>query len=240
MDKTNTIALLALVLVAGIAFASDPPQSAVNPQNQQVETTDATPDTVDLDIRVTVDPGQGQPPVTTFLTSNSEEDRSPRIAIKDNGDSWVAWWRDVATDEIVVRRRLHGQSTWESEQIASDNGESSRAPVIAFDGNAGFIAYELDASGGDTSIALVQIDSEPDPYQTREIFHTTAYGGDVDVDIQAVDGHLWISWVDSAEDVGWSEYDEATDNWSTIDYESYVNETPADARSRIRSEVLGI
>lgn len=43
----------------------------------------------------------------------------------------------------------------------------------------------------------------------------------------------------SSTDVGWSEYDYTGESWSTASYESYAEDTVADARSRIRSTVLG-
>jgi hypothetical protein len=56
--------------------------------------------------------------------------------------------------------------------------------------------------------------------------------------IQAESGKLWVTWVDSSSHVGWVQYDYTLESWSGVSVESYASETVADARGRIRTEVL--
>ncbi|ANM30698.1 hypothetical protein ABI59_15620 [Acidobacteria bacterium Mor1] len=232
--RLTLMALFVCALIGSPLFA-DAPDSEVNPQTGDIETADATTNASDLDVRITIDDGSGNN-VVTFLSTHADDDRAPRISIEDSGDVWVIWWRDSATDEIVLRKRPHG-STWDAEQVISEPGESSRNPSIVSDGSDVFMAYEYD-SGSDTGIAVYQEEWQPDPYGIRLTLDTTSYGGDVDVLLFSEDGNVWVTWVDSAGDVAWSEYDAAGDSWSATAYESYSADTVEDARSRIRTTVL--
>ncbi len=234
--RLTLMALFVCALIAVPAFA-DAPDSEVNPQTGNIETADATANTSDLDVRITIDDGSGNN-VVTFLSTHADDDRRPRIAIEDDGDVWVVWWRDSATDEIVFRRRPHG-STWDAEEVISESGESSRNPSIVRDGSDVFVAYEYD-SGSDTAIALLKDEWAPDPFGLRLTLDTTSYSGDVDVLLFSESGNVWVTWVDSASDVAWSEYDAATDSWSLTTLESYSADTVEDARGRIRTTVLGL
>lgn len=56
--------------------------------------------------------------------------------------------------------------------------------------------------------------------------------------IHADSGNLWVTWIDSTDDVGWVEYDRVSETWSAAAYEPYSPDTVADARGRIGVTVL--
>jgi len=232
----NTFFAFAALLAGSVAGASDPPDSAVNPQSGFVETVDATWNQTDYDVRHVVD--SGPPAKVTLLASGSEDDRGPRIALAPNGDTFVVWWRDRVVDGILVMRRDHATDTWGTERLASDGDEDSRHPEIVHDGQTAWAAWEID-SGGGTDVAVSALPTEPSPFPGRTVLASTSYGGDVDVLIEADGGSLWVTWVDSGTQVGWSAYDAATGTWTTADYESYAEDDVPSARARIRSAVSG-
>jgi hypothetical protein len=226
------------VLMLGPAFAADPPDSKVNPASGKIETVDALVSESDLLVRHIIDHGQGEPQEVTYLTNNSVDDLSPKLEINASGDSWVVWWRDAATDQIFYRKRDYSSGNWSSEVALSDSTESSRNPEIVNDGTDAWVAFEFDDIGG-TTIVVGIIKDEPDPFGNRTSLGTTTYSGSLDTLIHYKSGNLWVTWIDSADEVGWSQYDYANETWSTVNYESYGDDTVPAARARIRTEVLG-
>jgi hypothetical protein len=109
---------------------------------------------------------------------------------------------------------------------------------VVHDGELAWVAYEFE-DGSDTGIAVNAIIEDPDPLSPRVLVATTDFDQERDVEIHYEANHLWVSWIDSASEVGWSEYDYQAQDWSTTDYESYASDTVRDARDRIEDEVLG-
>ena len=229
---------LALVtLTLGSVSANDPPDSDTNPVSGYIETVESVAIDGVTNIRYSIDPGPGLPTVVVNVTSNSSPDSSPRIAICTDGLSGVAWWRDASVDTVFIRTRDAVTQTWTSETAVSDTSADARNPAIVTDGSDLWVAYEADAGGGDTSIEVRLIQDDPVPIVT--LAPSVSFGGDIDTLIHFEQGELWVTWVDSSSDVGWSAYDSATDTWSTADYESYSADSVADARGRVQTTVLG-
>jgi hypothetical protein len=156
-----------------------------------------------------------------------------------SGDSWVAWWRDLPVDQVIVRKRDQATGAWTSELVESVATEGSRHPSLAFDGSRAWIAYEVtDTLVGGTILKAQVIGDDPAPFLTAKIVATTSYPGIVHARIQADSGHLWLTWVDSDLEVGWSQFDAASQTWTAPAYESHVLDTVDDAGERIRSTVL--
>jgi hypothetical protein len=224
-------------LAGGIAVASDPPDSELNPVSGFIETVDSVWQESSYDVRHTTNQGPGQPTLVFMVDEDESDDLAPRVAIASNGNTWVTWWRDAATDQVLIRKRTYSPRAWSTETLVSDPGESSRNPEVVHDGSEAFVAYEFSASVG-TSIAVSRIKEDPEPFG-RSVLATTSFTGDVDVLIHTDSGHLWVTWVDSATYVGWSEYAYGTGSWGSALYESYAADSIAAARDRIRAEVLG-
>jgi len=226
-----------VLVLAGSAVASDPPDSAINPSSGNIEIADpvwaGTNQNVDFVIQIS-----GQKPEIQTVTDNSLDDRRPRIAHASNGDAWVTWWRDDVTDAVLIRKRHLSDGSWDAERVLSDSQESSRSPTIVYDGTAAWVAYELD-NQSNTDIAVSIVIDDPDPVGTRVVVATTDFTGTVAPKVHTEQGHLWVTWVDSASDVGWVEYDYASETWSLPAFESYAADTVADARDRIRDIVVG-
>jgi len=98
------------------------------------------------------------------------------------------------------------------------------------------VAFEIDVTSG-VSIGVARLDEDPDPFPTRAIVATTE-STILDTRIIADSGHLWVTWVDSTNDVGWSEYDYPPETWAAPSYESYAQDDVQAARGRIRGAVL--
>jgi len=241
-DRTRVLGACLTIAACSLALGtiSDPPDSKVNAVTGSIETVDAPWAGTNFHVRHVITPGGGQPLHVTTLTSNALDDLGPRLAVDpSSGDSWVAWWRDDATDKVLVRKRSNATGSWSDEATLSSSSESSRHPSLAFDGARSWVAYEFDAPGGGISLGVKPIDDDPTPFVTRTVVGTTSYGAAVDVRIQAESHHLWVSWVDGATNVGWSRFDVPTSMWSTAAFEPYVSDTVEAARGRIRLTVLG-
>jgi hypothetical protein len=162
--------------------------------------------------------------------------------IADNGDAWVAWWRDGQSDTVLVRKRDHSTGNWNSELQLSDEEagggfREARHPTITHDGTRLWVAYEvIDAE--DIVIVTHAVIDDPDPITAAFEVARTGYSGSNTVLVRSEAGRVWVTWVDSASDVGWSAYDHASGSWNAASYESYATDTVDDARSRIRTAVL--
>ncbi len=227
---------ISLILACFLVFASDPPDSKTNPQSSYIETTDSHVVGSQYDLRLTITTENG--PVVYSFGSAAFDDNGPRLAISSGGDTWVVWWRAASTDQVLIRKLTYATGNWSSERLVSDSDEGSRHPEIVYDGATPWVAYEFDAEGGGTSIAVNGIKEDPIPIGFRTLLRTTSYAGDTDVLAYYESGHLWVTWVDSASNVGWCEYDYGTTGWSSPSFESYANDSVAAARGRVRTAVL--
>ena len=206
------------LLWLGFVAASDPPDSEINPQSGYVEIVDTVSESSNGNIRRAVDTGPGQPNEVEIITTDATDDLDPKVTITDNGDTWVVWWRDKATDEVLLVRHDYSVVAWSSEELVSTSNESSSAPAIVNDGTEVWIAYEY-ISGSDTGIAVAGGVNEPSPWPSRTVIDMTTYSGTIDVQIHGESAQLWVSWVDSTTHVGWSEYDSTTEAWSSTSTE---------------------
>jgi hypothetical protein len=227
-----------LCLLPGLALASDPPDSAMNPRNGSIETADSHWAGNGFIVRHAINPGRGQSPIVFDVSTDQGGDPDPRLAIGSNGDTWVTWRRSTPTSQVLIRKRIYSTGTWSEERLASASGEIAVRPRIVHDGANPWVAYLVPATGG-TAVETVRIiDDGPDPFGPT-VVSTTSYTGDLDVQINAESGHLWVTWVDSASTVGWCTNDYGTSTWSSPSYESYTGESVAAARVRITTTVLG-
>ncbi len=227
-------AAISLILVSSLAFGSDPPDSAVNPRSGYIETVDSFLSAGQYDVRHTITWGSGQ--VTQSFGSEAADDVGPRLVIGPEGDTWVVWWRDGVPRQVFVQKRTYSTGTWGPERQVGDPSESCSHPSIVLDGAQPWVAHEAtDTSGRYIAVGAIQDDPVPMPGLR---IATISYSGETDVKIDSESGHLWVTWIDSATDVGWCEYDHVTGIWSAPGYESYADDSVSAARIRIRSSVV--
>jgi hypothetical protein len=238
----TTTAVILTIVVSGLPGASvrtpDPPDSAVNPQSGYIETTDSAWDRSRYIVRHVTDPGAGGDRRVASLSSSEADDLSPRLATSAAGDTWVVWWRDGEICQVLARKRSHDSGRWAGETPLSDKAESSRYPEIVHDGSRAWVVFEFDASGGETGVGVNSVIDEPNPIPVRQKLAQTDFAGDLDTSIHFDSGNLWVTWVDSASDVGWCAYDHSSETWEAPGYESYATDTVEEARARIRAARL--
>lgn len=78
--------LITWIAVLG-AQASDPPDSKINPQNGDIEITDAMWSGEGYNIRWVVNPGDDRRPLEVILTQHPADDLAPRLVISPAGDT---------------------------------------------------------------------------------------------------------------------------------------------------------
>jgi hypothetical protein len=238
------LTITAVVGLVGSALAVttilDTPDSQENTVSGVIETADTPWSGTSYDIRHVSAAGAGHPEVITMLSTDGRNDLGARLVIDSvRGDSWVAWWRDLAVDQVIVRKRNQATGAWTSERVQSAATEGSRHPSVAFDGSHAWIAYEVsDSVIGGTILKAKQIEDDPAPFFAATVVATTSYPGIVRARIQAESGHLWLTWVDTDLEIGWSQFDAASGAWTAPAFESHVLDSVEDARERIRSSVL--
>lgn len=242
-SQHRSITLLAMLGLTGAVLAAaspDAPDSRVNVVSGAIETVDTPWSGSNYNVRHVTTGGALNALVVTTLTTDAKDDLGARLAINTNdGDTWVAWWRDGAPDQVIVRRRVSAEGTWTPERVQSDPSVGSRHPSVAFDGTQPWVAYEADAPTGGTAIEVKMIEDDPMPFVTATVVANTEFTGNLDTLIQVESDRLWVTWVDSATQVAWSSYDTATGFWSVPSFESYATDSVAEARLRIRTTLIG-
>ena len=227
--------LVVFFTFAGAALAENLPDSALNQQSGAIEIAYPTWSGSNLDIDYVVNSGNG---LEVFhVTTHPLDDLRPRLAVAPDGDAWIAWWRDDATDQVLIRRRHFAAGIWDAERVISTGDESSRNPAVTYDGTDAWVVYEVDAPGGNTGVVVRIVIDEPDPVGVQVVLAETDFDTP-DVKIHSEQGQLWVTWVDSVTEVGWSRYDYQNETWSLPSFESYLQDSVADARDRIHQQIV--
>jgi len=239
-----SIVVCLVVLGGSLLLAGDEvPDSKVNTSSGAIEIADPVWADDNYDIDYVINRGDKRPEVFS-VSSDPRDDRRPRVAIAPAGDAWVAWWRDDATDQVLMRKRRDADGSWSAERQISQADESSRKPEVVHDGSVVWVAYEIDR-GATRDVAIVSVSvitDEPDPTGSRIILGNTNQGGsngNIDVRVHNEADSLWVTWVASESQVAWSKYDDASTTWSAAGYESYSTDDVETARDRVRTAVLG-
>jgi hypothetical protein len=235
-DAIRPISVIAaIVLTSAVAFGADPPDVRINNLSGLIETVDATWSGTNYNVRYTQVTSAGQQMTSTVLTVNSANDLDPRIAIAPNGDALVAWWRDMATDAVVYRKRAFATGAWTLEHAAGAANERNSRPRVVYAGDTPWVAYQI-RNSMTRSVAAQIIDDDPEPF--RSIVATTSYGGDLDIQLNAESTHLWVTWIDNGSNVGYSDYSDEQRLWSVPAHEPFASDSVSAARARIRARLL--
>jgi hypothetical protein len=234
--RRSVISIAAVALATCVVLAVDPPDLRLNPFSGLIEAVDATWSGANYNVRYTAADNTGVISQTSILTTNSANDLDPRISVGTNGDAFVAWWRDLTPDAIILRKHTLATGAWGPERTAGMTSENNSHPRLMYTGDKTWVAYQIQYTKS-RGIGAQIIDDDPEPI--RCLLATTTYSGDLDVQISFESGHLWVTWIDTSYRVGYAQYTSATGLWSTPSYESYASDSIAAARARIRDRVLG-
>lgn len=242
MNRALTVTVLLpclLVPCAAVALDAEVPDSAVNPVSGRIEIADPVWSGGSYDVHYVINAGVQQTPNIFAVADSPLDDRRPRMALAPDGDAWVVWWRDAEPDRVLVRKRTQADGTWSDEVVLSDPEVGSRDPHVAHEGNGAWVVFAAGVPLG-TDVVVCSLGDEPDPLGMPVAVATAKIGCSEGIDprIDAEDGHLWVSWIDSPDEVGWSEYDHASGVWGAAVYETYTGEAVTAARDRIRAAVL--
>lgn len=223
-------------VVAPAALADELPHSRVHPLTGDVETVESYDDgTGDLDVRHVRDDG-ANPPVSVDVAAGARDELGARIEIDASGRTLVLFWRDVDDGAVLLRRYDPAVDKWSVEYALSGAGGGSR-PETADDGTDIWFVFEEPLPGA-TEIVVGVIDESPDPLSNVALDSTAWTGGDVDPRVHAEAGHVWVTWVDDTDDVGWSVRDAGTGAWSASAFEDSSADSVALARKRIRDSIV--
>lgn len=227
---------LGMVLTCFMALASEVPDSDYNPVTGNIEIVESIDVSGNNDIRHVTDLPQGGS-VVAFLTTSPEDEFGARIAISTAGEVFVVYWRDLAVPEVLLRSFDPVAGSWSGEELVT-RPEGGKEPSIVHDGIDFWAAYSRDTSGA-RSIDVGVIDEDPDPFGLQSV-GTTQYTGNAQPDLASEAGALWVTWLASADELAWAEYDFTTETWSSVSLEDFSSDDITAARERVRDQVLGL
>jgi hypothetical protein len=228
--------VLSIAIGTPCVHGAESPDASLNPQSGLIEIADPIWAGDNYDIRFVVAPGERAK--ISDVSIDPADDLRPRMATNPAGDTYVVWWRDSETAQVLFRRHDHAGDTWSDESVLSDPTLPAKNPEIVHDGSDPWVAF-TEESALETRIKVGAIQDGPDPFGVIAEIATTDHDGSVDLGIHSAAGHLWVTWTDSDLDLAWAEYDHESATWSIPDYESYADDSPKHAMERVRITVLG-
>jgi len=210
MRHALVIGSLVLGLSSAVGGAQEPPDLEFNPATGQVESVDVTDDAAHR-IRHVADRGQGRNRTVTIVSADQGE--RPRIAIQGSGDSWVVWSAGTSPNGLFYAKRTLQTETWSGPVALSSPADDGRDPEIVSHGPGIWIAYEI-RLGATRSLVVTGVIDTPEPMPCTTPIATTLFEGDLDLALHSAGEHLWATWVQNAESVGWSVRNPQTGQWS--------------------------
>ena len=235
-SPTRLILLLSLLgSLTSNAFADDA-FIVLNPSTGRTESVwSAVPLGGSSEVFFSVLQGSGWSP-SEQITSNSLPDQQPQVALTSQGDRKLVWWRNDTVDVVLFAEKSASGGWWSTPVQVSDGQEDARSPQVAVFGATTFAAYEGVPTSGYRKVIVGKQDG-PDPWPLTQVA-TSSQVSALYIQLHSDSGHLWVEWVDSAIQLGWSEY--LSGSWGTAEYETYGGaDDIASGRGRIRSRVLG-
>ncbi|GEM_PF-2378792 len=234
--------LLSTMILVGTSLGASSlslPDSEKNQATGKVEVVDTALLDGRQQVRHSVDGGQGEPESSIWLSGlATDNDYEPRISIDDAGNGCVVWWRDATIAQVFYTHRL-GTGNFSPPALLSEPSESSEHPEVVIALGKIWVTYEIDFDQARGIAITGKIGESPEPFPSRTVIHTTGFTGTLDTRIHASLDALWITWVDSDIEVGWSEYEIETEEWSPPRFQNYEEDSVDSARALIREQVLG-
>jgi hypothetical protein len=170
------------------------------------------------------------------LTSDSIDDYDPKLAFDSSGNRKAVWWSDDSYDTIKYSKKPASGGSWSTPDTISSSTENCQYPFLVVHNGTVHFSYERINSSNYRDV-LTSIEEDPSPFP-QAVVASTQRTDKLETIIHSVDGHLWIDWIDSDSNLGYSEKVNGT--WQTAQYESYSGEEDIeDGRQRIRVEVVG-
>ena len=137
-----------------------------------------------------------------FLTSETTDDRDPRMFVADDGTELVVWWSEDGEQTVHLRTRAPGEA-WTFPLSLSTPEESARYPSVVSDGRAIRVAYERRIDGGRAQIVVATVAHNGSI--SREVVGETDLAGRTDPVIHSVGGRVWLEWKQTADSLAYIE-----------------------------------
>ncbi len=173
-----------------------------------------------------------------LLTDNQVDDTAPRLAFSGAGDLGITWTRQSAPSRIwyVENDPAHG---WSAEIAVSDGVLDASEPSIVWDVGTPRIAYHEETTAGGERRILAAGGDSPDPWPVGfilDLVALTPWLGELEQEIQFVDGRLYTVWVDGASHLAFSRRRDGI--WQAEEIEPYsgVDDIPR-AKVRVKARV---
>jgi hypothetical protein len=159
-------------------------------------------------------------------------DHLPSLAFTASGARLLAWWRTDGTDRIMLSSQPAGGGAWSAPAVISDPALNARSPQVVEHQGIVYVVYEgIPATGPHTIIVYKGDGSDPFP---RTIIATLPGSATGSPRITSEGGHLWVTWVDSGNQVGFAELQSGA--WSAVQTEGYSGASDLEpARTRVRN-----
>jgi len=174
------------------------------------------------------------------LSGGSTPAFDPAIAVDPaDGSVHVAYWEDGSSRRVLHRSAPADLGSWSAETVVSQAGEFAARPSAVFHDGTLRIAYEVHTFGfGETPRNIVLARREGAGF-VPEVLAVTHFAGVVRPEIHSHNGRVWVDWVDSDGELGWTRRVGAG-AWETLRYEPYGDATDRefDARARVRAQAI--
>jgi hypothetical protein len=179
------------------------------------------------------------------LTSNQATDACPVLSHFSDGSTAVVWREEGTSNRLLYRARkqVSGIWTWQSAAVEITATTSALSPpwILVHDSTP-WVAWS-EATGLDFEVIVSGGSGGGNPWPlgfTPSVLDTTTYSNAIGAEVSQDGTHLWVSWIHSGDEIGYSEWDAVSSTWSTPSYEEYSGTSDiSDARERVRVLIKG-
>lgn len=229
MSRLTRMGLVAWALAAcPVAYG----EVVVNPLTGNEESVESRPTANGREIVWSVNDGGWQPSVA--LTSNLVDDLDPVLCFSPNGRRFVFFWRDEATDSVVVLRDS-ADAVWGDEEPVYVGSPIETPPSCAFFASEAHFAFSVQAGPGLRHVLVGDApDDDPEcpgegcpeeppcpgedcPINLYQLYSVQVMF-QIDLILHSESNHLWTTWVDTDGEIGFAEHDAGLEAWGPLDW----------------------
>lgn len=178
------------------------------------------------------------------VAGSGADELDPFLIPGPGGEVHLLYWLDDGASSAVYHSQAPADlSSWSVPVRVSEQDQSARRPVGAFDEGVLRVAYEVDEGPAEpTSVALARRDGQN---FLVEVLATSYNSGPLQPEAHSHSGRFWVDWMDASGiddyhgDMAWLRRNDLG-NWEVVRYEPFGGQEARDyhVRGAIRHQAL--
>ncbi|ANM31683.1 hypothetical protein ABI59_22185 [Acidobacteria bacterium Mor1] len=139
------------------------------------------------------------------------------------GDVHLFWWVDDSTPAVLHSVAPQDLSSWSVPDVVSSPTEASLRPFGTMHNGNLYVAYEVHDYGYGATPRQIVLSQDIEGTFVPQIVTVTSYDGTIAPQVHSSNGKLWVDWIDSDDEAGWSRMG-AGGQWEPVQLMPYDDE----------------